>query len=79
MPSTDTPADDASRGLTARNFTERCRWSQGVTVHVHICSDTPEQGSIQSDNSESCMYMIETATNTSQQDSLQSCIMYAHD
>ena len=44
-----------------------------------LCGDTPEQGSIQSDNSESYMYMIETATNTSRQDALQSCIMYAHD
>ena len=35
-----------------------------------LCSDTPEQGSIQSDNSESYMNMIETATNTSAQDSL---------
>ena len=43
------------------------------------CSDTPDQGSSQSDNSESYMNMIETATNTSAQDSLQSCIIYAHD
>ena len=44
-----------------------------------LCSDTPEHSSIQSDNSESYMNMIETATNTSAQDSLQSCIIYAHD
>ena len=76
VPSKDNPADEASRGLTARDLAEGCRWSQGPWFMCTSREFWPEQveiaGNVSDDHPEVKTVKICNATRIEPPD--QSCI-----